>query len=307
MASKGLSPPSPKLAAVATKLKPVNIQKLQAAEKHKEKFEDDAEKRKEARGYMIVFFCNALSCVSLFFYVAGIIDPGQELQFELAFLIFKGIVEIMTGKFSWELLLHHTAMMVGFLFNQHPSMRCWAFITVHQQFVHIPFAIRALWRLTLPAFGYVRTEFSWRRRFLINFFWISWMFTVGYRAPMIVGYCVNGFVNLGMTWQPAIGLVMAAILGNLDRAWTRAMWPRPGATAGPSNRKSHEIWFHVGTRLMFCAGLTYAVLAVVSDVAPDRLPAAVRIPFAPHFSKGVLECLAECPGLLCKAGTPRHK
>jgi hypothetical protein len=33
-------------------------------------------------------------------------------------------------------------------------MRCWIFVTVHQQFVHIPFALRAAWRLTLPSLGY---------------------------------------------------------------------------------------------------------------------------------------------------------
>ena len=35
---------------------------LKRGEKHKEKFEDDVDRRKEARGYMIVLACNLLSC-----------------------------------------------------------------------------------------------------------------------------------------------------------------------------------------------------------------------------------------------------
>ena len=51
---------------------------------------------------------------------------------------------------------------------------------------------------------------------------------------------------------------------------------------------------------MFVAGLVYAFLSITSDVAPHRLPSdALRVQFWPHFSQPVLECLAECPGLLC--------
>lgn len=166
---------------------------LKKGEVHKEKFDDEAERWAEVRGYLIIFFCNALSCVALLLYVTGRIDAKQELQLEILFLLFKCVLEMVTGKFGWELMLHHTAMILGFALNQLPSMQCWAWITVHQQLVHVPFAIRALWRLTLPALGYVKTEFSWRRRGLINVFWISWMLTVGYRTPLILANCVLGY------------------------------------------------------------------------------------------------------------------
>jgi hypothetical protein len=38
---------------------------LKRGEKHKEKFEDDIDRRKEARGYMVVLACNLLSCWAL--------------------------------------------------------------------------------------------------------------------------------------------------------------------------------------------------------------------------------------------------
>jgi len=267
---------------------------LKKGEVHKEKFEDDAERWKEAQGYMIIFFCNALSCVAVALYLAGLIDPPQELRLEIVFLFVKGVIEVVTGKFSWELLLHHTAMLLGFGFNQASSMRCWAFITVHQQFVHVPFAIRALWRLTLPSLGYISSETSWRRRGLINMFWITWFFIVGYRTSYIVCYCLNGWFKLKLGWEPAMGMCMAAVLANLDRSWSKAMWPKPGGLAGPSQLKSHLVWFHVGTRSMFVAGFLFAVLSVVSDVAPEILPSeALRVRFLPHFSKSTLQCLAE--------------
>jgi hypothetical protein len=168
---------------------------LKKGEVHKERFEDESERWKEVKGYLIIFFCNALSCVALGLYASGLIDAAQELQMEILFLLFKGVLEVVTGKFGWELMLHHTAMIAGFALNQLPSMRCWAFITVHQQLVHVPFAIRALWRLTLPALGYVRTEFSWRRRGLINIFWITWFLIVGYRTPLIMGHCIIGYTR----------------------------------------------------------------------------------------------------------------
>ena len=38
---------------------------IKRGEKHKEKFEDDAEKRAEARGYMVIMACNLTSCWAL--------------------------------------------------------------------------------------------------------------------------------------------------------------------------------------------------------------------------------------------------
>jgi hypothetical protein len=188
---KGVTVTQPRIMSASASRAPKPL--LQKGEVHKEKFDDDAERWAEVRGYLIIFFCNALSCVALFLYVIGQIDAKQELQLEILFLVFKCILEMVTGKFGWELMLHHTAMILGFALNQLPSMQCWAWITVHQQLVHVPFAIRALWRLTLPALGYVRTEFSWRRRGLINVFWISWMLTVGYRTPLILANCILGY------------------------------------------------------------------------------------------------------------------
>ena len=210
---------------------------VKKGEVHKEKFDDDAERRKEVRGYLIIFFCNALSCVALALYVTGQIDAKHELQLEILFLVFKCILEMATGKFGWELMLHHTAMILGFALNQLPSMQCWAWITVHQQLVHVPFAIRALWRLTLPALGYVRTEFSWRRRGLINVFWISWMLTVGYRTPLIVGNCILGYY------------------GRRERvpksAW---LWPAPAQTLPACTHPLRRFHTQGGHALARCGG-----------------------------------------------------
>lgn len=276
---------SPSLSPNSRK-KLLNIKK---GETHKEKFEDDAERWKEARGYLIIFSCNALSCWALGMYVFGLIDSRRELYYEGVFLVTKGIVEMLTGKFGWELLLHHTAMIGGLWLNQHRTMHCLAFITVHQQFVHVPFALRALWRLTLPALGFVPNELSWRRRGLINLFWMTWMFNCGYRSAYILWYVL--FVwSFGWYWQGGVGLLMAVVLASLDRGWTKAMWPKPGA--GPPNPNPlHEWWFHVGTRAIFVFGLVYSLVAFLSDAAPAYLPVALRVPFASYFSVPLRECL----------------
>ena len=136
-------------------------------------------------------FCNLLSCWSLYRYMRKDIGPAVELQYEIAFLLIKGVVEMFTAKFSWSLLLHHSAMVLGFVFAQHPSITCFAWVVVHQQLVHFPFALRAAWRLTLPALGYIQNELSWRRRFISNFFWMSWMFVIGYRNVLLWARCRN--------------------------------------------------------------------------------------------------------------------
>ena len=261
---------------------------LKKSEVHKEKFDSEKEKNKEARGYMIILGCNALSCLALLGYVLGYIDAPAELKLEAIFLVIKGCIEVLTDKFGWQLLLHHTAMVAGFLFNQHPSMACWAFITVHQQFVHFPFAIRAMWRLTLPAFGYVKSEMSWRRRGLINFFWVTWMFNCGYRSALIFGYSAFAVFDLRWNWQPAIGFLMGMILGNLDRLWTKAMWPKV-----PWPNPRINAWFHIGTRVWFILGFVFAVLFILSDVAPEKVPFSLRIPMLSWFNTPVLECLGE--------------
>ena len=102
---------------------------------------------------------------------------------------------------------------------------------------------------------------SWRRRGLINLFWLTWMFSCGYRTVLIIAYsyaaphppCAGFLVGLlacarrpraepdgpraarrsfaltvdGYSWQPLMGYFFALVLGSLDRAWTKAMWPKP--------------------------------------------------------------------------------
>ena len=65
---KDITPPaSPKKAPLPPPPEPIDENKplLKRGEKHKEKFEDDSDRRKEARGYMIVLACNLLSCWAL--------------------------------------------------------------------------------------------------------------------------------------------------------------------------------------------------------------------------------------------------
>eukprot|EP00316_Scyphosphaera_apsteinii_P004876 CAMPEP_0119340704 /NCGR_PEP_ID=MMETSP1333-20130426/100852_1 /TAXON_ID=418940 /ORGANISM="Scyphosphaera apsteinii, Strain RCC1455" /LENGTH=279 /DNA_ID=CAMNT_0007352513 /DNA_START=64 /DNA_END=903 /DNA_ORIENTATION=+ len=269
---------------------PKKILGLQKGEVHKEKFDDDSDRFREARGYMVVLGCNLLSCCSLVLYLFGVIDAAGELQCEAIFLIIKGVIEVLTGKFGWALLLHHTAMIGGFLLNQHASMQCWSFITVHQQFVHFPFAIRAAWRLTLPAMGYIKHELSWRRRGLANLFWLTWMFSCGYRTLLITLYsaiCLCGPI-LGFQWQATVGILMALILASLDRNWTKAMWPTK-----PWPDRRHNAYFHSGTRITFCLGMTFAILALLSDVFPDVLPLWARIVYPGPFHRSTPQCLIE--------------
>jgi len=276
----------PRLPASPTKATEALIKR---GERHKEKFEDDADRTREVRGYVTVFGVNALSCCALALYFANIISGATELQCEAVFLVIKGTIEVLTGKFGWELLLHHTAMVGGFMFNQHSSMGCWAFVTVHQQLVHFPFALRALWRLTLPAFGYVRSEQSWLRRGLANLFWISWMFIIGYRTTMITCYCTYAYFALHMRWQVFVGMSMGLTLALLDRAWTKAMWPKV-----PWPNPRHNAWFHIGTRLWFALGMLYAFTMIFWDGNPEVLPTLVRDAFdrfhPSYFSTPIKVC-----------------
>ena len=129
---------------------------------------------------------------------------------------------------------------------------------------------------------------STTRRGLINAFWLMWMFTVGYRTPMIMGNCLFAMAKLKWYWQPGIGLLMAAILGYLDVGWTRAMWPK---TAYPD--KMHQLYFSVGTRATFVAGFVFAILVVLTDFAPEYLPPTLRVPFWPWFEKSTVQCLTD--------------
>ena len=118
-------------------------------EVHKEKFKDDAERRSVAIGYVIIMVCNGLSVWSLAQYMFNGMPPAVELDYELAFLVIKTIIEMMTNKFSWPLLLHHTATFIGIaFFSKHEDLQCVTWVVVHQQLVHFPFMVRAAWRLT---------------------------------------------------------------------------------------------------------------------------------------------------------------
>ena len=66
---KDITPPaSPKKKPLPPPPEPIDEAEkplLKRGEKHKEKFEDDVDRRKEARGYMVVLACNLLSCWAL--------------------------------------------------------------------------------------------------------------------------------------------------------------------------------------------------------------------------------------------------
>lgn len=249
-------------------------QLLKKREVHKTQFKSDAERWAAVRGYVVILFCNLLSCATLFMYLRGDLTAPQELWFEAGFLVLKTIVEMAYGKFSWSLLLHHSAMVLGFLLNQTEVARYWAFVTVHMQFVHIPFAFRAAWRLTLPAFGFVERETSWRRRGLSGLFWITWMLNVGYRTCMLFTYAVTAtLLYEDIRWRAAWGIIIALIIANLDRVWTNAMWPK-----APKPTVFHDVWFHTGTRLMFVLGFIFSFQFYFSDLYPDLLPEWARIP-----------------------------
>ena len=235
--------------------------------------------------------------------MSSYITAKQELNWEVAFLLFKGVCEMYQGKFSWALVLHHTAMMFGFWFNAHPSLQCFSWIVVHQQFVHFPFALRALWRLTLPSLGYIQNEMSWRRRFVSNFFWMSWMFVVGYRTPLITfyglwaAYAVNDQQQRPMVWQGLATFGFGLVIFNLDRVWTNAMWPKK-----PKATMLHSFYFHFGARFMFCFGIFSAVVVMFCNSIEIRNPLYPEEYLVPGWAKirltGVenvttLECIAE--------------
>ena len=181
-------------------------------------------------GYVIIMILNGMSVWSLTQYMFNGMTPSTELDFELGFLVIKTVVEMATNKFSWPLLVHHTATFIGIAwFSRREELRCVMWIVVHQQLVHFPFMVRAAWRLTLPALGYNKKLLSYRRRFLSNFFWMSWMFTIGYRTPLMWMYASYSALKLGLVWQGLLTCVFAGILTNLDR-FGQLLWPKPKAT-----------------------------------------------------------------------------
>ena len=190
------------------------------------------------------------------------------------------------GKFSWALLLHHSAMILGFWFNAQPSLQCFSWIVVHQQYVHFPFAIRALWRLTLPKLGYISSELSWRRRFVSNFFWMTWMFVVGYRTPLITfyglwaAYAVNDQNNKPMVWQGLLTFGFGMIICNLDRLWTIAMWPKK-----PKPTMLHAFYFHFGARFMFMLGIFSALIVLFAADLEVRHPLYPEQLLVPDWAK----------------------
>lgn len=265
-------------------------------EVHKEKFKDDAERRSVAIGYVIIMVCNGMSVWSLAQYMFNGMPPNVELNYELAFLVIKTIFEMLTNKFSWPLLLHHTATFIGVFYSKHEDLRCFTWVVVHQQVVHFPFMIRAAWRLTLPALGFNKKLLSWRRRFLSNFFWMSWMFIIGYRTPVLWLYSAYSTFKLGLVWQGMLTWIFAGILTNLDRVWTLAMWPK-----APKPTMLHEFYFHAGTRFMFVAGIAMAFLVFFNDIEEPGLypseetqtilPAILKFRLVGHTNRTFLQCL----------------
>jgi hypothetical protein len=248
-------------------------QLLKKKEEHNNNWNTEPERRTIVNGYLIIMGCNMLSCWSLYMYMTSQITASKELQYEFAFLVFKGVCEMYQGKFSWALLLHHTAMMLGFWFNAQPYLQCFSWIVVHQQYVHLPFAIRALWRLTLPSLGYIASEVSWTRRFISNVFWMAWMFVVGYRTPLITfyglwaAYTVNDQNNKPMVWQGLVTFGFGCVIMNLDRLWTKAMWPKK-----PKATMLHSFYFHTGTRFMFVFGIFTALIIMFSNDLQLKIP-----------------------------------
>jgi hypothetical protein len=246
---------------------------LRKKEIHITTFNNEKERWNIVMGYIVIMGCNLLSCLSLLMYMTSQISASTELRCEFFFLLFKGACEMYQGKFSWALLLHHSAMILGFWFNMHSSLQCFSWIVVHQQYVHFPFALRALWRLTLPSLGYIENEMSWRRRGVSNFFWMSWMFVVGYRTPLITfyglyaAYSVNDQNNVPMVWQGLLTFGFGMIILNLDRQWTIAMWPKK---AKPT--MLHQFYFNIGARFMFAAGVLCATLIMFAQDLDIRHP-----------------------------------
>ena len=278
---------------------------LRKREVHVTEFNTEAERLSIVHGYVVIFLCNFLSCITLALYMLSYMTARQELNWEVAFLLFKGACEMYQGKFSWALVLHHTAMIFGFWFNAHHSLQCFSWIVVHQQFVHFPFALRALWRLTLPSLGYIENEMSWRRRFVSNFFWMAWMFVVGYRTPLITfyglwaAYAVNDQIQKPMVWQGLTTFGFGLIIFNLDRVWTYSMWPKKSKAT-----MLHSFYFHFGARFMFLFGIFTATVIMFSNELelelrnpwyPDEylLPSWARIRLAGVENVTTLECLRE--------------
>ena len=268
---------------------------LKKHEVHNNTFTNEAERRAIVSGYVIIMVCNLLSCYSLFLYMSRTIAAADELKYEVFFLLFKGVCEMYQGKFSWALLLHHASMIFGFWFNMHASLQCFSWIVVHQQYVHLPFALRAMWRLTLPALGYIESEMSWRRRGVSNFFWMFWMFVVGYRTPLITlyglfaAYAVNDQQGHPMVWQGLLTFFFGLIILNLDRLWTKAMWPKK---AKPT--MLHAFYFHVGARFMFVAGIfTATCVMFAQDLEFNVVPEFMAIRLTGIDNLTTIECLAQ--------------
>jgi len=251
--------------------------RLRAKEKHVEKFATEEERASAIRGYVVVLCCNLLSCGSLLAYATGAIDGAAELRWEILFLAVKTAVEVATGKFTTSLLLHHLGMCFGFALNQHASMTCWVFMLVHLQFVHVPFALRACWRLAMPE---LRVATPAARTRLDVAFWATWAACCAYRTPLVFGYCLYA-ARIGFTWQPAVGALCGCVLAHLDYEWTRAMLP-----------KAEPGYFRPVAGGAAAFGLSAAVLALLTDALPGLMETYEGLVFPGPVRAPVRTCLA---------------
>ena len=172
-----------------------------------------------------------------------------------------GAWQYRTDKLSLPLVVHHSIMLMGFITVQHPWAHCYVWIVVHVQLVHIPFALRAVWRLLMPELR-LALPGSLLRDAVDATMWASWMTIVVYRTSLVVLYCfwAHLVVNLGL-WA-LLALVLVSGIGMLDKGWTEAMWPKPN-DVGPT--------FVLRVRLFAALGLILSVLVWACDTYPQHL------------------------------------
>jgi hypothetical protein len=166
-----------------------------------------------------------------------------------------------TGKLSTALVVHHTIMLIGFLAVQFHWAACYVWIVVHVQLVHIPFALRAVWRLLMPELRIAPPD-SLLREAVDAAMWASWMTIVVYRTSLVVVYCIWAHLVVDLGKWAVFALVLVSGIGMLDKGWTEAMWPKPNEV-GPS--------FVLRVRFFAALGLALSVIVCAYDVYPQHV------------------------------------
>jgi hypothetical protein len=88
-------------------------------------------------------------------------------------------LQAVTGKMSFPLIVHHVMMVMALIWLQKDWTRCYLWLIVHAQLVHVPFALRALWRLMMPSLRCIPPSLGWMREVVDALFWATWMVTIG--------------------------------------------------------------------------------------------------------------------------------